>query len=149
MSLRLFVLAAAVLAVSAPSQAAAPRRTACTQQGLTGVWSLQSVTAAEKGVQDFYRQHPVEYLRFTAQGKYDYVAMSRPQPNLAAALASLNRADAGDGVTYAARMMGGTLMIYRDGAPWQGFMCAMEGPVMVWTEMAGYPKVNRRQVRVR
>ena len=48
------VLATAALASA--GQAAAPRRTACTQQGLTGVWSLQSVTAAEKGVQDERRQ---------------------------------------------------------------------------------------------
>lgn len=141
------VLATAALASA--GQAAAPRRTACTQQGLTGVRSLQSVTAAEKGVQDFYRRHPVEYMRFTAAGKYDYVAMDRPLANLAAVNASLNRADAGDGVTYAARMLGGMLMIYRDGRPWQGFMCVMEGSSMVWTEIQGYPKVRRIQTRVR
>jgi hypothetical protein len=143
-------LAIAALSAAAPGQAAPARRTACTQAGLTGVWSLKSVVAAEPGVQDFYRQHPVEYMRFTTAGKYDYVAMNTPLPTLAAATASLNRADASDGVTYAARILGGgTLMIYRDGRPFQGFMCAMEGPVMVWTELQGYPRVNRRQVRVR
>lgn len=143
-------LAIAALSAAAPGQAAPARRTACTQAGLTGVWSLKSVAAAEPGVQDFYRQHPVEYMRFTTAGKYDYVAMNTPLPTLAAATASLNRADASDGVTYAARILGGgTLMIYRDGRPFQGFMCAMEGPVMVWTELQGYPRVNRRQVRVR
>ncbi len=146
----LLALALAAFATAAPGQAAPARRTACTQAGLTGVWSLKSVVAAEPGVQDFYRQHPVEYMRFTTAGKYDYVAMNRPLANLPAITASLNRADAGDGVTYAARMLGGgTLMIYRDGRPFQGFMCAMEGPVMVWTELQGYPRVHRRQVRVR
>jgi hypothetical protein len=132
------------------TQISAPRNGSCTQADLTGVWRLQAVTAAEPGVQDFYRQHPVEYLRFTAEGKYDYVAMDKPLADLAAATASLDRADAGDGVTYAARVLGGgKLIIYRDGQPFQGFMCAMEGPVMVWTEMQGYPRVSRRQVRVR
>lgn len=142
--------ALAALLVAAPSQGAPAARAACTQTGLTGVWRLQSVVAAEPGVQDFYRQHPVEYMRFTAAGKYDYVAMNTPLANVAAVTASLNRTDATDGVTYAARILGGgTLIIYRDGRPFQGFMCAMEGPVMVWTELQGYPRVNRRQVRVR
>ena len=146
----LFAMALVALASASPGQAAPAPRKVCTQAGLTGVWSLKSVVAAEAGVQDFYRQHPVEYMRFTATGKYDYVAMNRPLANLSAIGASLNRADAGDGVTYAARVLGGgMLMIYRDGRPFQGFMCAMEGPVMVWTELQGYPRVNRRQVRVR
>lgn len=143
-------LTMAALSAATPGQTAPAPRKVCTQAGLTGVWSLKSVVAAEPGVQDFYRQHPVEYMRFTTAGKYDYVAMNRPLANLAAITASLNRADAGDGVTYAARTLGGgMLMIYRDGRPFQGFMCAMEGPVMVWTELQGYPRVNRRQVRVR
>lgn len=143
------VLIACAALVAMPSRAAPPRRTACTMANLTGLWRLTSITAAEKGVQAFYKQHPVEYMRFTTKGKYDYVAMNAPLPTAAAVTASINRADAADGVTYAARMLGGgMLMIYRDGAPFQGFMCAMEGPVMVWTEMQGYPKVSRRQVRV-
>lgn len=143
-------LALAALSIPGPSQAAPAPRKVCNQAGLTGVWSLKSVVAAEKGVQDFYRRHPVEYMRFTTAGKYDYVARDTPLPTLAAVTASLNRADAGDGVTYAARILGaGTLMIYRDGRPFQGFMCAMEGPVMVWTELRGAPRVTRRQARVR
>ena len=146
----ILALALAAFATAAPGQAAPAPRKVCTQAGLTGVWSLKSVVAAEPGVQDFYRQHPVEYMRFTTAGKYDYVARDTPLAGLATVSASLNRADAADGVTYAARIQGnGMLIIYRDGQPFQGFMCAMEGPVMVWSELSGNPHLNRRQVRVR
>ncbi len=146
----MLALALAAASVTPASHAAPAPRKVCTQAGLTGVWSLKSVVAAEKGVQDFYRQHPVEYMRFTAAGKYDYVARDTPLAGLAPVSASLNRADAADGVTYAARIQGnGMLIIYRDGQPFQGFMCAMEGPVMVWTELSGNPPVRRVQVRVR
>ena len=138
---------AALLLAAAPALAAQP----CKTDDLTGVWSLKSIHAEQPGVQAFYSAHPVEYLRFRADGKYDYVAMNQPLMGLAAISASLDRADVADGVTLMGILMNeaGVLILMRDGEAFEGFMCAMDGPAMVWTEIEGNPPLRRVQVRVR
>ena len=149
---RLFALTLALVAVSAAPAGAQPSRYApCTGADLTGVWSLRSIRAAEPGVQAFYRAHPVEYMRFGRGGAYIYVAMDEELPDLAAVSASLDRADAGDGVSYVGRITDGkgTLVIYRDRKPFQAFRCVMQDRRMVWREAPGMPELNRVHAPVR
>lgn len=148
---RLFALAFAMAALSAAPGVAQPNSYApCTDADLNGVWSLQSITADEPGVEDFYRQHPVEYMRFGPGGEYAYVAMDDELPDLAAINASLDRADAADEVDLEARVIDGegTLIIYRNGRIFQGFRCAMQDHAMIWHEVPGNPSLSRYQVPV-
>jgi hypothetical protein len=146
-----FIAALAWVAVAATGQAQPSYYDVCHPADLKGVWSLRSIRADEPGVQDFYRQHPVEYMRFGPGGKYDYVAGDAELTGLAAVNASLDRADRADGVTYQARIMdaGGKLIIFRDGKPFQGFMCVMQDQFMIWHELPGNPRLNRMHSPVR
>ena len=148
---RLFALAAALAALSAPAGAQPSYYAPCGAADLKGVWSLQSITADEPGVEAFYRAHPVEYFRFSRGGAYIYVAMDDELPNLAAVNASLDRADRGDGVSYVARVIDdqGTMVIYRDGKPFQMFQCVMQDHFMIWHEAPGMPELSRMHVPVR
>lgn len=149
---RLFALAAVLAALSANPAGAQPSYYApCGEADLKGVWSLQSITADEPGVEEFYRAHPVEYFRFGKGGAYIYVAMDNELPNLAAVNASLDRADRGDGVSYVARVIDdqGTMVIYRDGRAFQAFRCVMQDHAMIWHEVPGNADVSRYQVPVR
>lgn len=149
---RLFALAATLAALSTTPAGAQPSSyAACTNADLKGVWSLQSITADEPGVEAFYRAHPVEYLRFGKGGAYAYVAMNQELPDLVAVNASLDRSDRGDGASYVARIDDdqGTLTIYRDRQPFQRFSCVMQDHLMMWHEAPGMPKLSRIHAPVR
>jgi len=147
------VLAAVLATVLAAGRAEAQPHSnePCGDRDLQGVWELTAIRADEPGVQAFYAQHPVEYMRFKPGGDYIYVAMNNRLPNLAAVNASLDRADRGDGVSYIARFVdSGVLMIFRNGQPFQGFTCTMTDPnTMVWGPFPGNPNLYRRHKRVR
>lgn len=152
MSGRLFALAFALAAVSAGSGQAQPSYYApCGAADLKGVWSLRSIRADEPGVEAFYARYPVEYMRFKPGGDYIYVARTEELPDLAAVNASLDRADAADGVTYRAVIDDdqGTLTIHRNGQPFQRFRCVMQDHFMIWREAPGMPALSRRHAPVR
>lgn len=149
---RMLALAFALAALSAaPGQAQPSYYGLCEAADLKGVWTLQSIRAAEPGVEAFYRQHPVEYMRFKPGGDYIYVAMDKPLSDLAAVNASLDRADRADGVSYKATIDDdqGTLTIHRNGQPFQRFRCVMQDHVMIWHEAPGMPDLSRMHVPVR
>jgi len=152
MTARLFALSVALAAVCANPAPAQPSYYApCMTEDLQGVWSLRSIRAAEPGVQAFYEQHPVEYMRFKPGGDYIYVARDAELPDLAAVNASLDRADKADGVSYRAVIDDdqGTLTIHRDGRPFQRFRCVMQDHFMIWHEAPGMPDLSRRHAPVR
>ena len=149
---RCCVAAVLVSAALAGPAAAQPRaNTPCADADILGVWELTSIRADEPGVQAFYAQHPVEYMRFRRGGDYIYVAMNSRLPGLAEINASLDRADRGDGVSYLTRFVDtGVLVIFRDGQPFQGFTCTMtDADTMVWGPFPGNASLYRRHRRVR
>lgn len=146
---------AIILALGGPASAAmaAP----CSADNVAGVWSLASIRADEPGVEEFYARAPNEWMRFAANGGYIYVATSRPLESLAAINASLDRADAVDGATYAIRWPeAGHMMILRNGEPFQLFRCEiLEQPAadaragdMILSAAEGKPMLRRVQRRV-
>lgn len=136
-------------AIAAPAASAQSRD--CREADLEGVWELVSIRAAEPGVEAFYRQAPVEYMRFGPGGDYIYVARTAKLGSLAEINASLDRTDAVDGMTYVGQFVdSGVLVIFRDGQPFQGFTCGMRADgAMVWTEFPGNPDLERVHRRVR
>jgi hypothetical protein len=98
----------------------------CTAQRLTGIWSLVSIRSADPGVQAFYANAPNEVMRFGARGDFIYVAGTQPFTAPGAAR-DLDRADSVDGVSYSFRIDGERLMLFRDGQPFEGFVCQIAG----------------------
>ena len=128
----------------------------CTAPRLTGTWSLASIRSAEPGVEAFYRNAPTEVMRFGARGDFIYVAGNRPF-TAAGAARDLDRADAVDGVSYSFRLDGERLMLFRDGQPFEGFVCriadqagdgAARGDIIL-TNLPGRPTLRRIQRRLR
>jgi hypothetical protein len=128
----------------------------CTAQRLTGIWSLVSIRSAEPGVEAFYANAPNEVMRFGARGDFIYVAGTRPFTT-ASAGRDLDRADAVDGVSYSFRIDGERLMLFRDGQPFEGFVCrisdraadgAAQGDVIL-TNLPGRSALRRIQRRLR
>lgn len=96
----------------------------CDGQNIQGVWKLESIRAAEPGVEAFYARVPHEWMRFGADGGFMYVASNQPKPDLADVHASLDRADAGDRDDYVVRWPApGQMLILRSGQPFQLFQC--------------------------
>lgn len=142
-----------IAAMIAPAPAlAAP----CTATGLTGIWSLASIRSADPGVQAFYDQAPNEVMRFGAGGDFIYVAGGAPY-TAASARQSLDRADAVDGFSYGFRIEGDRLMLLRDGAPFEGFVCriadrtegAAQAGDVILSNLPGRPALTRVQRRLR
>ena len=121
----------------------------CTTRNTQGTWELVSVRAAEPGVQQFYAQYPVEYMRFKANGDYIYVARQQPLTRLSEIKGSLDRADLSDNVTYKAVFNAdGVLIVHLNGQPFQGFRCSIENGQMIWRELPGNNALLRVQKRV-
>jgi len=140
---------AAAIAMAGPALAA-PGDGPCSAANTAGVWELVSIRADEPGVQGFYAEYPVEYMRFGAGGAYIYVARQQPLKSMAEIKASLDRADAGDGLSYRAEFArDGTMIIHRNGQPFQGFRCSIKGGQMIWTEYPGNLPLRRVQRRVK
>jgi hypothetical protein len=127
----------------------------CTAQRLTGIWSLASIRSADPGVEAFYANAPNEVMRFGARGDFIYVAGSRPF-TAASARQDLDRADAVDGVSYRFRIDGERLMLFRDGQPFEGFICRIadqraDGAApgdMILTNLPGRAALRRIQRRI-
>lgn len=146
---------AIVLALGGPTSAAVAAP--CSADNVVGVWSLGSIRAAEPGVEEFYARAPNEWMRFAADGGYIYVATTRPLEGLASINASLDRAGAVGGATYAIRWPDvGQMMILRNGEPFQLFQCEiLEQPAadaragdMILSAAHGMPMLRRVQRRV-
>lgn len=129
----------------------------CTADQVAGVWSLAGIRAAEPGVEEFYARAPYEWMRFSPDGGYIYVASNRPKTRLADINASLDQADVVDRSTYAIRwLQPGRMMITRDGQPFQLFECAIlelaadDARVgdMILSASEGMPMLRRVQRRV-
>ena len=127
----------------------------CTAPRLTGTWSLVSIRSADPGVEAFYANAPNEVMRFGARGDFIYVAGNRPH-TAASARQNLDRADAVDGVSYSFRIDGERLLLFRDGQPFEGFVCriadrsadgAFAGD-MILTNLPGRPILRRIQRRL-
>lgn len=153
MSVRLAT--AIVLAASAPGSAAVAAP--CTAGNTAGVWSLASIRAAEPGVEEFYARAPHEWMRFSADGGYVYVASNRSMNGLPAINASLDRADLMDPATYSINWsQPGQVLILRDGQPFQLFRCEILDEAvadaragdMILSAAEGMPMLRRVQRRV-
>ena len=141
------LLFAALLFAPAPALASP-----CTAQRLTGIWTLASIQSADPGVQAFYTNAPNEVMRFGARGDFIYVAGARPF-TAASARRDLDRADAVDGVSYTFRIDGERLLLFRDGQPFEGFVCRISDRgadgaapgAMILTNLPGRPALRRIQ----
>jgi hypothetical protein len=127
----------------------------CTAAGLTGIWSLASIRAADPGVQQFYAQSPNEVMRFGARGDFIYVAGAQGF-TAASARRDLDQADAVDGVSYSFRVDGDRVMLLRDGQAFEGFVCRVadraEGAAragdVILSNLPGRPALTRVQRRL-
>jgi hypothetical protein len=128
----------------------------CTQKSIAGTWTLAGITAAEPGVEDFYRTAPHELMRFNADGTMIYVASNRRLAS-ASAKAKLDEADRMPGTNFRYDVgADGTLMLSRGGRPFQAFQCAIAAANdagakpgdVVLTNVAGAPALRRIQRRV-
>ncbi len=120
----LITLLALLMPVGAQAAAPGDATRNCQRQDLIGTWSLAKIESAQAGVHEFYRQTPNEVMRFSPNGAFIYVA--RRDPYLASdAKRSLDNADAVDGVSYSFQLQGEQLILSRDGAPFEGFRCAI------------------------
>jgi hypothetical protein len=136
--------------------AAPAAATPCTPAGLAGIWTFVSIRADEPGVEQFYRQAPYEVMRFGANGGFMYVASNRPY-GAADAADRLNAADARDGTSYSYRIDGPSLLLFREGAPFQAFTCRiadrLEGDArpgdLILTNQPGRPMLRRVERRLR
>ena len=117
----LFALIASAGAGAAPPEQATRN---CERQDLIGTWSLVNIESGEPGVQEFYRISPNEVMRFSPNGAFIYVARRAPY-SASDAQRSLDNADAVDGTSYSFQLQGERLMLLRDGAPFEGFRCAI------------------------
>ena len=126
------VFFALTLSVGVQAQTPVQATRSCQQRDLIGTWSLMKIESGQAGVQEFYRQSPNEVMRFSPNGAFIYVARRAPF-SVSDAKRSLDQADAVDGVSYSFQMQGERLMLSRDGAPFEGFRCAValrdSGPV--------------------
>ena len=122
--MRTALIATAAVALPAAAQAAPAGARDCQVQDVTGTWSLAKIESAQAGVQDFYRLNPNEVMRFGVDGSFIYVARKNPY-SASEAKRSLDQADALDGVTYNFQITGERLILFRDGTPFEGFVCAI------------------------
>lgn len=128
----------------------------CTPAKLAGAWTFVSIRADEPGVEQFYRHTPYEVMRFGADGGFMYVASNRPYA-VGDAAARLNAADARDGTSYSWRTAGPSLLLFRDGTPFQAFVCRIadraEGDArpgdLILTNQPGRPLLRRVERRLR
>ncbi|WP_374468914.1 hypothetical protein [Phenylobacterium sp.] len=158
---KLGAAAALALAAAAPAGAQpviAPEPLAegrpCGFADIVGLWDSQVVTAKETGAEQHYAALPHDYLRFRADGGMMYYGTNQRETDVPGIHARLDELDRTDGVTYRAEITSnGVLLIRRDGAPFQGFTCTMSGerngkPVMIWTQLKGFPELRRVQTRL-
>jgi hypothetical protein len=122
--MRKSLIAILAMSLSAAAQAAQPGMRDCTVPDVTGTWSLVKIDSAQAGVQDFYRANPNEVMRFGVDGSFIYVARAAPY-SASEARHSLDKADAVDGVTYNFQITGDRLILFREGSPFEGFVCAI------------------------
>jgi hypothetical protein len=147
---RLDIMAFAGACAAALSAHAEP----CDLAGLAGLWELTSIDVADPGAAAFYKANPYEYLRFDADGRFIYLSGAKPAKDAASMNSLLNAAQAA-GPRYDGRVFNATtLIIFRDGKPFQGFTCSVDKPgmtasEMVWTEMSGTPTVRRVHRRLK
>lgn len=120
--MRKALIAAAAMALSVDADGAPAGMRDCQVQDVTGTWSLAKIESAQAGVQDFYRLNPNEVMRFAVDGTFIYVARKEPY-SVDEARRSLDQADALDGVTYNFRIADERLILFRQGAPFEGFVC--------------------------
>ncbi|PIB95543.1 hypothetical protein [Caulobacter sp. X] len=143
---------AAFIAVCATAVAA--RAEPCDAVSLTGLWELTSIDIAEPGASAFYKANPYEYLRFGADGRFAYLAGPRKAKDVGSMNALLDGAQAA-GPRYDTRVINATtLVIFRNGQPFQGFVCSVDkvgeaASEMVWTQMEGAPSVRRVHHRLK
>lgn len=149
---RLFALAVVVAGLPAGPGLAQPAYYApCSDRDLTGTWGVEIEAVEAPAAKAFYAAHPNEYLRFGPGGSYMSAAFAKPLLDEAAVNAALDRAEAADPASYAARITDdqGTLSITRNGKPFAAYRCFMQDSRMYWGELAGRPKVDRAQIPIR
>ena len=122
--MRKSLIAIAAMALTLDAQAAPAGARDCQVQDVTGTWSLAKIESAQAGVQDFYRLNPNEVMRFGVDGSFIYVARKSPY-SASEAKRSLDQADSLDGVTYNFQITGERMILFRDGTPFEGFICAI------------------------
>ena len=122
--MRKSLIALVAICLPVAAQAAPPGTRDCTVPDVTGTWSLVTIQSAQAGVQDFYRTNPNEVMRFGVDGSFIYVARKNPY-SASEAKRSLDQADALDGVSYSFQVTGDRLILFREGAPFEGFTCAI------------------------
>jgi len=144
---------AALCACAAALLAAPAGAKPCTQADLAGVWSLTTVSAAQPEVSAYYAANPVEYVRFSVDGNY---AVLNGRERLADAPAVNARLDAAIAAGTGSRTaMGivmndpGELILMDGGEAFEGYMCAVDGDTLVWTQTDGSPAVRKVLARVR
>ena len=145
------ILLAAIGALLAAEARAEP----CDMTSLTGLWELTTIEAAEPGAAAFYKANPYEYLRFGADGRFIYVTGARRDTDITLIERRLDQVDALDKTRYDSRLVDSqTLIIFRDGRPFQGFQCAVnrggrDASEMTWTQLPGSPPLRRVQRRLK
>jgi hypothetical protein len=123
----------------------------CAYADVVGLWDSTVQRADEKGVAQQNAIAPHDYMRFAPGGAMMYFGTPRAMSDAAQIDARLTELDRMDGESYRAEVATpGALIIYRNGAPFQGFTCvvARDGK-MIWTQLQGQPALRRTQVRLR
>lgn len=127
----------------------------CNMTSLVGVWELTAIEAAEPGAAAFYKANPYEYLRFGADSRFIYVTGARKETDIAVIERRLDQVYALDNTRYDSRVVDSqTLIIFRDGRPFQGFQCSVDqnapgASEMTWTQLPGSPPLRRIQRRLK
>ena len=149
----LLLILASAGALTATSAAAAP----CSDDNVPGLWRLQSIKAAEPGVEAFYKANPHEYVSITPALSFSYVAGPRPLAPEAAERATAQAADL-TGAQAAIFPEPGTLVVVRlPRQPVQAFACEIAGAPgrdvavgdMVWTQLPNMPQLRRVHRKVK
>lgn len=145
------------VALVALGLSAGPASTRPCDASVVGLWTLVHIEADEPGVEELYARAPYEYTTIRPDSSMMYFATNRAISDPDEILQRLDQADRNDDGSYDVRLgPPNYLAIFRDGQPFQIFICDLaetdDGLVqagdMVLTNLPGSPHLFRIERRL-